>query len=93
MADEIQVNKPARATPPAEKRVKIVLENNPKIPPVGLFVGHNGRPFLIKAGVPVEVPECVLNILDDAITATPIVEGDEIIGFQDSMLYPYRRVN
>jgi hypothetical protein len=93
MVEQVAAQKPAARSP--EKRVKIILENSSKIPPVGLFVGHNGRAFLIKPGVPVEVPECVLSVLNDSVVSTPIInpETRQVDGYQDAMQYPYRLVN
>ena len=49
-------------TAKAEKKVKIRIplsrENNSDV-----FVGVNGRSWLIKRGVEVEVPECVVEVL------------------------------
>ncbi len=76
------------------KRVWIILEENDDIPPTGLFVSHNGNPFLIRTGEPVEVPEFLLGILDAAITTVAITDPTtrRVVGHRDRMRYSYRRV-
>jgi hypothetical protein len=46
-----------------EKMVKIHLFKDNKAYTDDVFVGVNGRTFLIKRGVDVEVPECVAEVL------------------------------
>ena len=73
---------------------RIVLEDNESIPPTGLFVSHNGRAYLIRTGEEVDVPTHVLNVLDDAKMAMPIMDADnqQVIGWRERMRFPYRRV-
>jgi hypothetical protein len=75
--------------------VKIVLEENDDIPPTGLFLGHNGKGFLIRPGEPVDVPRHILDILDNAVMSTPQTDPTtrQVIGHRDRMRYPYRIVN
>jgi hypothetical protein len=49
-------------------RVKIVLEEDPGIPPTGLYISANGRPYLLMPGVEAEVPQEVVSVLNDAVT-------------------------
>ncbi|HDR9868481.1 TPA: hypothetical protein QDE31_01655 [Burkholderia cenocepacia] len=82
-------DKPAKA----EKTVKIILEDIEEIPPGGQFFSVNGRTFLIKAGVEVEVPECVLDVLDHAVMSVPVLdEMRSVIGYKDRLRFPYRMV-
>lgn len=76
------------------KKAWIILEENDDIPPTGLFVGHNGNPYLIRTGEPVEVPEFLLGILDAAITTVSITDPTtrRVVGHRDRMRYSYRRV-
>lgn len=76
------------------KTVRVVLEENDNIPPTGLFVGENGRGYLIRAGEEVELPLGVLEILSNAVTSVPTVDPQslQVIGYREKMLYPYRVV-
>lgn len=85
---------PKPKTPATPKRVKIILEENDDIPPTGLYVGLNGRGYLIVPGEEVDVPAGVVDILDHAITSMPQMDSRtrQIVGYRDRMRYPYRRV-
>lgn len=75
--------------------VRIVLEENEDIPPTGLFLGLNGRGYLIRPGEPVDVPKGVVEILDHAVMSSPQMDPStkQIVGYRDRMRYPYRMVN
>lgn len=77
------------------KRVWIILEDNDEIPPTGLGIGHNGRSYMIRAGEPVNVPEFILEILDNAVMSAPIIDPTtrRVNGFRERLRFPYRRVS
>jgi hypothetical protein len=90
---EIKAEKPKKAAPAkaAERKVKILLEDNEQVPPGGQFIQHNGRSFLIQPGHEVEVPIGVLDVLDHAVMSVPIVDGGQtVIGYRDRLRFPYR---
>lgn len=73
--------------------VRIVLEESEDIPPTGLFIGHNGRSYLVRCGEEVNVPLGVLGILDDAIVSVPIRDsGNRVVGTRQRRRFNYRRV-
>lgn len=51
----------------AKHTTRIVLEDNPNIPPTGQFIGVNGKGWLLRAGEEADVPQCILETLDNAI--------------------------
>lgn len=85
--------KPAAVKKPATTR--IVLEENDNIPPTGLFVGDNGRGYMIRPGEEVDVPPGVLEILSNAIMSVPTIDPQtlQVIGYRSKMMYPFRVVN
>ena len=71
---------------------RIILEENDEIPAVGLFLGHNGNGFLLKPGMPVDVPNEILGILNDAVMSSPVIDPETkaITGWRQRMRYGYR---
>lgn len=88
----IKIQKPRPAKPDT---VRIIIEESDDIPPTGLFLQHNGKPFLVRAGEPVDVPRYLLEILDHAVMSAPQVDPTtkQVIGYRERMKYPYRVVN
>jgi len=89
----------AKATPeikmPGHKgmrTMKILLEENPDIPPTGQFIGHNGVSYLLKAGMWCDVPMPIIEILNHAVMQVPDRDPttNQIIGWREKLRYPYR---
>jgi len=74
------------------KTVRIILEENDNIPPTGLFVGENGRGYLIRPGEEVDIPVGVLEVLTNAVVSVPTIDPQslQVIGYRDKMMYPHR---
>lgn len=79
----------------SDDMVSIILEENDDIPPTGLFLGLNGRGYLIRPGETVTVPHGVKEILDHAVMSSPQIDPGtkQVVGYRDRMRYPYRLVN
>lgn len=90
----VKTRKPRTVTP-QKNTVRIVLEENEDIPPTGLFLGHNGRGFLLQPGQPVDIPRELLGILDNAVMSQPQLDPTTktIVGYRDRLRYPYRRLD
>jgi hypothetical protein len=83
--------KKAKPAPEQEEKVRIMLEDNDQIPPGGQFIQVNGRSFMIQPGHEVDVPRCVLDVLDHAVQSYPITDGaSTVIGYRDRLRFPYR---
>ena len=80
--------------PVVQKRsdwVKIVLENNDKIPPTGQFFGLNGRTWILRTGEEARVPSGIIDILDNAIELRPVVDGwGRPVGWKNQHRFGYR---
>lgn len=90
--------KPSKKTPkkPSTPKgmAKILIEEHEDIPPNGLYVGVNGRGYLIRAGVPVDVPLAVLDVLEHAEMSRPIVDPvtRRVTGYVQRLRYPFRKL-
>lgn len=74
-------------------RVDIILEENDEIPPTGLFLGINGRAYLLQPGMKASVPVGIIDILDNAVMSTPKIDPatKRVVGYKERLRYPYRR--
>lgn len=66
-----------KPAPTKEKRYIINVSLGNDNEPRKQYVGANGRDFLIERGVDIEVPQCVLNVLDDAVIGIPEVDPND----------------
>lgn len=82
--------------PPKKRKgyTKIYLERGEDIPPTGVPVSLNGRAYLIQAGVEVEVPTELLEVLDQAEMSEPEIDPtfNQVVGYRPRKRYPYRIV-
>lgn len=86
----------AKATQNARgKRIKIILEEGDHIPPTGAPFSHNGDVIVIVPGEPVEIPEKFMNVINDCVMSSPIVDpsSKQVVGYRDRLRYPYRRLD
>ena len=75
-----------------QDRVRIQLEENDNIPPGGQYFGINGAGFILRPGVPANVPRGIIDILDAAEMDVPVINVDtlQIDGWRKKLRYPYR---
>lgn len=102
-ADKAAAPKPAAKTQKRKARktsggkegyVDIMLEENDEIPPSGLFIGVNDRSYLLQPGMEASVPPGVVDVLDNAVQATPRIDPQtkRVVGYKERLRYPYRRL-
>lgn len=99
-AEVVEAEKPKRAprknksAPKNAGYVDIMLEENEEIPPTGLFIGINGRSYLLKPGMKVAVPQGIIDVLDNAVMASPKIDPStkRVVGYKERLRYPYRRM-
>jgi hypothetical protein len=86
------IGKPAVGMP---QTIRILLEENNDIPPTGLFLGHNGKGYMIQPGREVDIPLFLLDILDHAVMSTPVIDPQtqQVVGYRERMRYPYRVIS
>jgi hypothetical protein len=78
----------------AKTTVRIILDESDDIPRKGLFVGHNGIPYVIPTSREVDIPLFLKEILDNAVVSTPIVnpETRQVTGYRSRIKHTYRVV-
>ena len=77
MNQAVVKEKPAAHEKPPSKTIKIILDDqaNGDIPGgLGQFIGHNDRYWHLKPGMVAEVPEEVLDVLDNAVKMVPVID-------------------
>jgi hypothetical protein len=75
----------------AERRIKIILEENEHIPPTGQFFGVQGKGYILRSGEVADVPLSIVGILNTAIQSVPVKDsGDRVVGYRDRLRFPYR---
>lgn len=75
----------------AEKRIRIILEENDNIPPTGQFFGVQGKGYILRPGEVADVPMSIIGILNTAVQSVPILdEGKRVTGYRDKLRFPYR---
>lgn len=91
-AEVKKARKPRTTTVTGPKKVRIRLEDSPEIPPTGLFLGHNGTGYVIEAGKEVDVPEFLLEILDNAVMSVPVMDPNtqQVVDYRNRLRYPYQ---
>jgi hypothetical protein len=79
----------------ARKTIRIILDESDDIPPSGLFLQHNGRPFMLQPGVEVDIPLFLQEILDHAVLSMPVVNPQtrQITGYRSRLKHTYRVVS
>lgn len=82
---------PPERLAPAQRRVKIILEENDNIPPTGQFFGADGKGYVLRPGEKAEVPMSIISILNTAVMSTPVFgDGQRVSGYRDRLRFPYR---
>jgi hypothetical protein len=89
--EEVQPLKSRAKQEVSERRIWIRLEENENIPPTGQFISVNGRTFVLKPGDPAHVPECIVNVLNDAVQDVPQIDTstNQVIGYRKKLRFPY----
>ena len=74
--------------------IRILLEESDDIPPSGLFLSHNGRPYMLKPGLEVDIPLFLKEILDHAVITVPQIDPTtkQVVGWRSRQKYAYRVV-
>jgi hypothetical protein len=83
---------PRVSRPESEPMVRIILEESDEIPPTGQFIGLNGRTWIIRPGEEVEVPQGVVEVLQNAVMKVPVVDPQtrQVIDYRNRTRLPFR---
>jgi hypothetical protein len=81
---------PAATAPAKADYVRIKLAHSRDIPPSGLYLGHNGKGYLLKPGVEADVPDFLLDVLDNAVMKTPVTGANgQVESWEDQPRFMY----
>lgn len=81
---------PAKSDTPKVEYVRIKLAHSRDIPPSGLYLGHNGKGYLLRPGVEASVPEFLLDVLDNAVMKKPVTGANgQVDGWEDQPRFMY----
>lgn len=81
---------PAAKADPKANYTKIKLSHSKDIPPSGLYIGHNGKGYLLKPGIEADVPDFLLDVLDNAVMKTPVIGSNgSVQGWEDQPRFMY----
>jgi hypothetical protein len=81
---------PAKTDVPKVEYIRVKLAHSKEIPPGGLYLGHNGKGYLLKPGVEADVPDFLLDVLDNAVMAKPVTgPNGQIESWEDQPRFMY----
>jgi hypothetical protein len=81
---------PAASGPAKVEYVRIKLAHSRDIPPSGLYLGHNGKGYLLKPGIEANVPEFLLDVLDNAVMKKPVTGANgQVESWEDQPRFMY----
>lgn len=85
--------KPRRPRKP-KGYVRIQLEESDEIPPSGLFIGVNDHSYLLQPGVEADVPQGVVDVLENAVMSVPRIDpaSKRVVGYKNRLKYPFRKL-
>ena len=77
------------------KLTRIIIDEVDNMPPTGQPFGFNGRTFIIRPGEEVDVPDGIINVLNDAVVMKPMVDpvSKKVIGYRQTLRIPYRVIS
>jgi len=92
-AEQETKSKPRRSRKP-KGYVRIQLEESDEIPPSGLFIGVNDHSYLLQPGVEADVPQGVVDVLENAVMSVPRIDpaSKRVVGYKNRLKYPFRKL-
>ena len=97
MSEELEKRGPGRPPKEVKTTTRINLQDNELIPPSGQFFGFINadriESYLLMPGVDADVPNHVVDILDNAKQALPIFDQNrKVIGYRPGLRFNYQTV-